>query len=209
MRAASAGLSLTVHVALGAGIVWGTLDARPHPSPPRAFVLPPYYAPAGPAGPPPPVTPTIHGAVSLPVIEIPPVPPVNVGPGRPGFDTSWLPGTNDAGRTSGDGEQPADLSIVDEPPAILAGPVPTYPELLRQAGIEGRVMLAAVVDTLGRIEPGSLAVVSTAHPGFVAPAQRALSATLFRPARMHGRAVRVRVHVPIDFRLRVGRLSVR
>jgi protein TonB len=95
---------------------------------------------------------------------------------------------------------------VDDPPVLLAGPVPTYPELLRQAGIEGRVVLAAVVDTLGRIERGSLTVVSAAHLGFVAPAQRALSASLFRPARMHGRTVRVRVHAPIDFRLRGDRL---
>jgi TonB family protein len=75
-------------------------------------------------------------------------------------------------------------------------------------GCDGtRVVLAAVVDTLGRVEPGSLSVVSAAHPGFVASAQRALAASLFRPARINGRAVRV--HVPIDFRLRGGRLSVR
>src|SRR5207249_4440573 len=84
-------------------------------------------------------------------------------------------------------------SIVDEQPVLLAGPVPTYPDLLRQAGIQGRVVLAAVVDTLGRIEPRSFTVVSATHPGFVAPAQQALAASVFRPARMRGRAVRVRV----------------
>lgn len=89
---------------------------------------------------------------------------------------------------------------------MLAGPLPAYPELLRQAGIQGRIVLEAVVDTAGRIELSSLAVVSAGHPGFVAPAQRALAGTLFRPARVHGRPVRVRVRVPIDFTLRRSRL---
>ena len=212
MRAGSAGLSLSFHVALGAAVVWATLDARPHPSVNRTFVIPAYYAsaPAAPARPPfAPVTPIIGVEVSLPTTELPPITPAEVGSGRPDLDQRWLLGTNDAGGAEGLGGEPADFSIVDEQPVLLAGPVPTYPDLLRQAGIQGRVVLAAVVDTLGRIEPRSFTVVSATHPGFVAPAQQALAASVFRPARMRGRAVRVRVHVPIDFRLRGGRLSAR
>jgi len=186
MRAGSAGLSLSFHVALGAAVVWATLDARPHPSVNRTFVIPAYYAsaPAAPARPPfAPVTPIIGVEVSLPTTELPPITPAEVGSGRPDLDQRWLLGTNDAGGAEGLGGE--------------------------QAGIQGRVVLAAVVDTLGRIEPRSFTVVSATHPGFVAPAQQALAASVFRPARMRGRAVRVRVHVPIDFRLRGGRLSVR
>jgi protein TonB len=102
-----------------------------------------------------------------------------------------------------------DVSLVEEPPAILAGPLPAYPELLRQAGVQGRVVLEVVVDTAGLVEPGSFVVVSAAHRAFVAPAQRALAATLFRPARVHGRGVRVRVSIPIDFVLRDVRLGGR
>jgi hypothetical protein len=51
-----------------------------------------------------------------------------------------------------------------------------------------------------------LVVVVSAHPAFVAPAQQALAAALFRPARMAGVAVRVRVRIAIDFVLRDGRL---
>lgn len=65
-------------------------------------------------------------------------------------------------------------------------------------------MLEAVVDTAGRVEQGSLTVVSATNPGFVAPARQALAATLFRPGRVHGRAVRVRVRIPVDFTLRSG-----
>ncbi len=82
----------------------------------------------------------------------------------------------------------------------------TYPERLRPAAIEGRVVLEAVIDTLGHVEPGSVVVVESAHPAFVAPAQRALVASLFRPARVAGRAVRVRVRLAFDFVLRDGRL---
>jgi TonB family protein len=87
--------------------------------------------------------------------------------------------------------------------------VPAYPELLRQARIQGRVLLEAVVDTMGRVEPASLIVVSATHPGFVAPARQTLIATLFRPGRVHGRAVRVRVRLPFDFTLRGGTGSAR
>jgi len=89
---------------------------------------------------------------------------------------------------------------------MLAGPAAAYPELLRQAGIHGRVVLEAVIDTGGHVEPASVVVVESAHPVLVAPAQRSLLASLFRPARMQGRAVRVRVRLAFDFVLRDGRL---
>jgi protein TonB len=97
-----------------------------------------------------------------------------------------------------------DAELIEQAPAILAGPVPAYPELLRQAGLQGRVVLEAVVDTSGRVELGSLTVVSASNPGFVAPARQALSSTLFRPGRVRGHAVRVRVRVPMEFMLRNG-----
>ena len=77
---------------------------------------------------------------------------------------------------------------------MLAGPVPAYPELLRQAGVQGRVVLEAVIDTAGHVEPGSLVVVAAAHPGFVAAAQQAVAATLFRPARARAGCAGARAH---------------
>jgi protein TonB len=201
MRGVSYGLSLTVHVALGAAIVWRTLDARPHtPSPPLMFVVPPYHATSPPVVP---AAPIINGPVTLPVIAPPSIPAPGVPePSLPVVQTRPPSGDVPVGDAGG---QPAlDAWLADEPPAILAGPAPTYPELLRQAGLGGRVLLEAVVDTAGRVEPGSLMVIASSHPGFAAPAQRALAVTLFRPARVHGRAVRVRVRVPVDFRLRGG-----
>lgn len=204
MRTASYGLSITMHVALGAAIVWRTLDARPHaPSPPLMFVVPPYHATLPPVAP---AAPTTIGSVPVPVIAPPEIPPLGVAaPRLVAFDVRPLPGGSPAEGPGGD--QAVDVAHVEEPPAILAGPAPDYPELLRQAGLTGRVLLEAVVDTSGRVEPGSLTVIASSHPGFVASAQRSLAATLFRPARVYGRAVRVRVRVPVDFRLRGSRLS--
>ena len=87
---------------------------------------------------------------------------------------------------------------------MLTAPLPVYPELLRQAGVQGRVVLEAVVDTTGRVLPQSILVVSGTNPAFVAPARQALLATLFRPARVGGKAVQMRIRIPYDFAIRNG-----
>src|SRR5207247_10879000 len=91
--------------------------------------------------------------------------------------------------------------LVEEPRARLSAPPPAYPEPLRRAGIAGRVVVETVIDTLGRAEPRSLVVVESPNPGFATPARDYVLRALFRPGRMHGRAVRVLVRVPIEFRL--------
>ena len=87
---------------------------------------------------------------------------------------------------------------------ILTAPLPTYPELLRQAGVAGKVVLEAVVDTTGRVLPQSITLVSATHPGFVEAARQALLQTLFRPAMVDGKPVRLRVRIPYDFTIRNG-----
>jgi len=92
-------------------------------------------------------------------------------------------------------------AIVEEKPSVLSGPQPQYPELLRQAGIQGRVMVQAIIDTTGRAEPPSLKVIASPNPGFDQPAKTYVLKALFRPARVHGRAVRVLINIPIDFKI--------
>ncbi|HEV2751059.1 MAG TPA: energy transducer TonB, partial [Gemmatimonadales bacterium] len=93
-------------------------------------------------------------------------------------------------------------ALVDEKPAMLSSPTLQFPELLRQAGISGRVLVQAIVDTLGRVEPNSVKVLQSPNPGFDQSARNYALNALFRPARMHGRAVRVLIQIPIDFRLK-------
>jgi protein TonB len=92
----------------------------------------------------------------------------------------------------------------EETAEILTAPLPTYPELLRQAGLAGKVVLEAVVDTTGRVLAQSITLVSATHPGFVEPARQALLQTLFRPAMADGKPVRLRVRIPYDFTIRNG-----
>jgi len=98
-------------------------------------------------------------------------------------------------------DQVLSVDVVQEKPERLSGPQPAYPPLLQQAGIEGRVMVQAIVDTSGRIEPNSVRVVESANPGFDVPAKNAVLKSLFRPGRVYGRAVRVLVAIPIDFKI--------
>ena len=98
-------------------------------------------------------------------------------------------------------DQVLSVDVVQEKPERLSGPQPAYPPLLQQAGIEGRVMVQAIVDTSGRIEANSVRVVESANPGFDVPAKNAVLKSLFRPGRVYGRAVRVLVAIPIDFRI--------
>ena len=93
-------------------------------------------------------------------------------------------------------------SDVEEKPVRDSSPMLVYPRLLREAEIEGVVVVEAIIDTLGRAEPTSLRVVQTANPGFNESAKDNVLDTRFRPGRVHGKAVRVLVRLPIRFRLK-------
>lgn len=94
-----------------------------------------------------------------------------------------------------------EVSVVEEKPEIIEAGVLEYPSLLRQAGVEGRVVLEFVVDPQGRVEAGTIKVIEAAHPAFATSARAAAPAMRFSPARVNGRAVRVLVRVPFDFKV--------
>jgi TonB family protein len=132
------------------------------------------------------------------------IPPVNL---QEKFDPKDYSGSGVEGGTA-NGMVLGDVfleSIVEEKPTVLSGPQLLYPELLRQAGIQGRVLVQAVIDTTGRAEPGTVKVIQSPNPGFDQPARQYAFKALFRPARVHGRAVRVLINLPVDFRLTAGR----
>lgn len=94
------------------------------------------------------------------------------------------------------------VDVVQEKPERLAGPPPVYPPLLQQAQIEGTVMVQAIIDTMGRVEPNSVKVISTANPGFNESAKQTVLKSLFRPARVYGKAVRVLIQIPITYSIK-------
>jgi TonB family protein len=90
---------------------------------------------------------------------------------------------------------------VEERPHFIAGPPVTYPAQLLLAGISGRVVVEAVIDTTGRVEEGSIRVIESTDPRFSEAAKSYAGGARFAPGRVAGRAVRVRFQIPVDFRL--------
>ncbi len=104
-------------------------------------------------------------------------------------------------------DQPYMESVVEERPERISGPIPHYPDILRQAGIDGRVLLEFVVDTSGHVERNSMKVLSSTNQLFNQPALEAVAGSVFRPGRIAGRAVRVRVQQPLNFQITRGGLG--
>lgn len=193
-------LVLLLHAGLVAVAIWATRhDATARPVPIVVRVDPP---PATAGGEPRPARTAWH---------VPAVPPVVV-PGRVGtldiaiaIENLRLPrpgmGAPTGGTWAGDGGDPVPVELVEQRPELLSAPPPEYPDRLRRLGVEGSVIVRVVVDTSGRVEPASVTVLRATHPELVAPVRRALVRALFRPARVHGRAVRVLVEIPFAFRL--------
>lgn len=110
------------------------------------------------------------------------------------------PGTTGSGVLAGGA--PWHASQVEVAAALAPrSPTPRYPEALRRAQVEGVVRMAFVVDTLGRVEPSSVRVVSSAHALFEAAVRAALPRLRFSPARVGGRPVRQLVEFPVAFTL--------
>jgi len=93
-------------------------------------------------------------------------------------------------------------AVVDEKPSLVSPPQLDYPDLLRQAGIEGSVLVEVIIDTTGHAEPPSLRIVQSSNRAFEVSARDAVLKSLYRPGRVRGQAVRVLVQVPINFSIR-------
>ncbi len=77
-----------------------------------------------------------------------------------------------------------------------------YPERLRDMGVEGRVVVQFVIDANGRVEMGSVQILSSSNDAFTRPARQVLGDMLFRPARVGGQNVRMLTQMPITFNVR-------
>ncbi len=75
---------------------------------------------------------------------------------------------------------------------------PIYPELARQAHIEGRVSLNCLIRTDGTVDKIE---VKRGHPLLIQAATDAVSKWKFKPTVLNGKAVEMETVVNIDFRL--------
>ena len=88
---------------------------------------------------------------------------------------------------------------VDDPPTIVSPGPMRYPDVLRAAGIQGRVTVKFVIDSTGHPDPNTIQIVSTPHPGFVNAAKELVAKSVFRPGKVHGQVVAVLVQQVINF----------
>lgn len=205
--AAASVVALCLHATLVAGAVYATLGAEEPPPRPVSHD-PVIYIPDRRPEPPAPPVPVDAPLPGFQLVDLPTIVPMDLPPIDPGarFDPGDYTGRGAEGGRAPRGAVAPDrfylAGVVDEAPVLLAGPPLGYPELLRQARVQGRVEVEAIIDSTGGAEAGSVTVVRSPHPAFDRPARDFVRRALFRPGRMHGRAVRVLVRLPIEFALR-------
>jgi protein TonB len=210
-------VSVAAHTAIIGAALYATASAR-HTTitMPRIMEIPIVYHSLGPKLPTQPSTPK-PSSVNIPdkswstitqtiPIEIPPVTATG-----PTFDPGTLAGTTLADLPGGKGlRDPAPVyngaamraEQVEKEAAVAAGnSPPRYPEALRSAGVEGRVVATFVISAEGRYEEGSLRFVKSDNPLFERAVQMALSRMRFIPAEIGGRKVRQLVEMPFVFTL--------
>ena len=190
------------------------VEARPdNPVPPVVYTTVPrrHELPPAPATPRPATQPRVPNPISIPVPTIVPtsLPPVDISgpsiePERIVIGGGITPVSNGSRSTETSGPDAIlDIGLVDRAPRLIGNaPAPRYPDMLRQSGATGQVVVRFVVDTLGRAEMGDLIVVDATHPLFARAVKSALTAYRFTPGEVDGRKVRTMVQLPFTFTLR-------
>lgn len=77
---------------------------------------------------------------------------------------------------------------------------PTYPQLLKNQGISGRVKLAILIDKTGQVR--NIEVLESSHPEFADAAIKAINNSSFQAAESNGQRVPSRLILPVNFGLK-------
>jgi protein TonB len=110
-------------------------------------------------------------------------------------------GRGKGGLGSGGSGKAYDENQVDRAVQVTRASTPKYPEALRSVGVEGNVTMRFIVGADGRVEPGSINVLSTPHKLFADAVRAALLNTRYRPAEAGGHSVRQLVEQSFTFKL--------
>lgn len=217
-RTGGAAMSVAAHVA-----IVGLVTAFTVPKPPAAHALievvhvaiapaPPRrtaenrsfaHRPIGP------VVDRIDIRLAPPVISAD-LPPITVAQGPPLDSLLAASGRTSGGSHGGLGH----LDLTDDPGGgnewrgneammrVVTQVKPRYPESLRLAAIDGRVLVQFKVDTLGAIDPSSVRILSSTHELFSRAVREALAGFRFRPAEVEGHRVIALAEMPFEFTIR-------
>ncbi len=213
--AVSAGLHLTFAVLLFGAI--GIARQLPPPPPPsedptedHRVIDPKIFEDLGGRAPTTkPVDPPADVPVIVPVedeeelIDDPLPPSRDVDGPTPNEVLSGTPGGKGTGeRTGGTGEEsdpdPNEPGFYDIQPEVIRRALPDYPEMGRQAGLEGKVTVRVLVGKMGEVKKVEL---ENGSPLFEEAAIEAARQWTFRPALANGRPVAVWVRIPFVFRM--------
>jgi len=100
-------------------------------------------------------------------------------------------------------DQTQEFYAFDEAPVLIKFVNPKYPDLARQAGIEGTVLLNVLVGDDGKVLQVSV-IQSDVTPAMEKSAMEAAKQFMFKPAKQRTVAVKARMAIPIRFKLHGG-----
>jgi protein TonB len=95
-----------------------------------------------------------------------------------------------------------DTTQVSRKPEVVSGPSLRYPDELRQQRISGGVVYSLIVNAYARADRRSIRVLRSDDLEFERASREYLAEAVFSPGCLNGQAVRVRVRLPIDFKVR-------
>ena len=211
--------SLVLHVVLITLAVYGTAKAKQEFEKPKeekidfAEIKPDEPPPPEPEQPPPdqPVAPpppkgfqVLTAPVDIPDV-IPDVDITKEVTNEEDFSGKGVQGGVARGVVGGTGpvtDQPYfEFQVEKQPLAAPGNPKPRYPDILQNAGVEGKVLVQFVIDTLGRAEMKTFKVLTSDHELFTTSVRQVLPGMRFFPGEIGGRKVKVVVQMPFEFAL--------
>ena len=217
-RSGGAALSVAVHLAIIGAVAAGTVEKTSAasaktdpviihfaPPPPHTVVTQQAEAHSQP-------TPSLPPNIVIRHVDVPTITPVGIPP-----ITASIGSLSDSIVLGGGGGPPGPrgpIGILDGEKSgsdqwnanevlmhVLSPGKPRYPESLRSAGVDGRVLVQFTVDTTGRIDMSSVKILSSTHELFSRAVRDALGNFRFRPAEVGGRHVAALAQMPFDFQI--------
>jgi protein TonB len=210
---AGVALSVGAHSVLIGAALYATAQARPEPSKSTEIVRALYFPPAAHAAPSHAAAASINQAPGAQLRFVPPSIDVNVPTVEipatlsraSDFNSGAVFGPAVDGPAHGNpdgGNNPFLADQVEKQVSLEAGSKPPrYPEVLRAAGVEGRVVALFIVSDGGLVEEGSIRILHSDNPLFDEAVTIALGRMRFVPAETGGRKVRQLVQMPFLFTL--------
>jgi periplasmic protein TonB len=94
-----------------------------------------------------------------------------------------------------------DFQVEKQAGSVPGSPTPEYPDMLKNAGVEGQVLAQFVVDTSGKADVSTFKVLKSDHEAFTDAVKRALPRMRFYAAEIGGHKVKQLVQEPFVFNL--------